>query len=220
MRRLFAVLVLLSGAPGASFGQSAAPNPVDSIAGLLPRSGDELRKIIDRAGSDETAARIASDQARALKQRTESLIDIQKTDIKAIEKRLDLAKKEKRTEDQKALESQRKGLDLRLDVLERWRDVHDAEASAADAERDAARRSREAAEAEQTLSDMRSSRLRTVMDTAVRSAPMDEALLNQVRKALDARRAEADSRHQWWEKLRDVVDRQKDLLEAQKALRG
>ena len=218
MRRSLSIL-LLCVAPAAS-AQSAPLSPLDSIAGLgVPRSSDELRRVIDRAGSDETAARVANDQARALKQRTEYLIDIQKTDLKAIEKREDLAKKEKRSEDQKSLESQRKRLDLALRVLERWRDVHDAAASAADAERDAAQRSREAAQAEQTLGDMRRSRQPAVADTAVRTRPMDDELVKQVTRVLEAKRSEADSRHQWWERLRDLADRQKDLLEAQKAVR-
>jgi len=220
MRRTFAMLLLLVAAPAALFAQSAGQSPVDSIAGLgVPRSADELRRTIDQAGTDEVAARVAHDQARALKERTEYLIDIRKTELKAIEKRVDLAKKDKRSEDQKALESQRKGMELSLRVLERWRNVHDAAANAADAERDAARESRDAAEAEQKFSDMRSARQPVVADSVVRTMPMDDGLVSQVRKVIEARRSLADGRQQWWERLRDLADRQKELLDAQKAAR-
>ena len=220
MRRTIAMLLLLVAAPAALFAQSAGQSPVDSIAGLgVPRSADELRRTIDQAGTDEVAARVAHDQARALKERTEYLIDIRKTELKAIEKRVDLAKKDKRSEDQKALESQRKGMELSLRVLERWRNVHDAAANAADAERDAARESRDAAEAEQKFSDMRSARQPVVADSVVRTMPMDDGLVSQVRKVIEARRSLADGRHQWWERLRDLADRQKELLDAQKAAR-
>ena len=220
MRRTLSMLLLLVPAPAALFAQSAGQSPVDSIAGLgLPRSADELRRTIDQAGNDEAAARVAHDQARALKERTDYLIDIRKTELKAIEKRLDLAKKDKRSEDQKALEPQRKGLELSLRVLERWREVHEAAANAADAEREAARASREAAEVEQKFSDMRSARRPVVADSVVPATPVDDALVGQARKVVEARRALADGRHQWWERLRDLADRQKELLDAQKAVR-
>jgi len=218
MHRTLSVLSLLATAPAALFAQSADQSPVDSIAGLgAPRSADSLRRVIDQAGTDEAAARVAQDQARALKQRTEYLIDIRKAELDVIEKRMDLAKKDKRAEDRKALESEQKGLELRIRVLERWRDVHDAEASAAEAGREAARESRDAAQVEQKFSDMRSARKSAVADSMARALPLDNALLSQARKVVEARRSEADARRQWWERLRDLADRQKELFDAQKA---
>jgi len=218
MRRTLSILSLLAALPAALFAQGAGQSSVDSIAGLgVARSADSLHRVIDQAGTDEAAARVAQDQARALKQRTEYLIDIRKTELDAIEKRVSLAKKDKRDEDRKALESEQKGLELSIRVLERWRDVHDAVASAAEAEREAARKSRDAAQTEQKFSDMRSARLQGVADSVARMRPLDDGLLSQVRKVIEARRSEADARRQWWERLRDLADHQKELLDAQKA---
>jgi hypothetical protein len=220
MRRTLSILSLLAALPAALLAQGAGQGPVDSIAGLgAPRSADSLRRVIDQAGTDEAAARVAQDQARALKQRTEYLIDIRKTELDAIEKRMDLAKKDKRAEDRKALESEQKGLELRIRVLERWHDLHDAVASAAEAEREAARKSRDAAQAEQKFSDMRGARKPAVADSVAGTLLPDDALLSQARKVVEARRSEADARRQWWERLRDLADRQKELFEAQKAAR-
>ena len=220
MRRTLSILSLLAALPAALLAQGAGQSPLDSIAGLgAPRSADSLRRVIDQAGTDEAAARVAQDQARALKQRTEYLIDIRKTELDAIEKRMDLAKKDKRAEDRKALESEQKGLELRIRVLERWHDLHDAVASAAEAAREAARKSRDAAQAEQKFSDMRSARRPAVADSMARTLPIDEGLVSQARKVVEARRSEADARRQWWERLRDLADRQKELFDAQKAAR-
>jgi hypothetical protein len=46
-----------------------------------------------------------------------------------------------------------------------------------------------------------------------------DGLVSQARKVVEARRSLADGRHQWWERLRDLADRQKELLDVQKAVR-
>lgn len=200
-------------------GQPTVPPAVDSLAGLgaLP-TAEELRRSFDQASADEVAARLAVDQARTQRERTQYLIDILKSEIDVVGKRVDLAKKEKREADQKGLENDKKGMELRLRVLERWREVHDATIRAAEAKRDAARETRKTGEAEQQLGDMRKARAAPT-DSTVRTAPMDEGLVRQVQRVADARRSEADARRVLAERMRDLADRQKDLLDAQIAVR-
>ena len=220
MRTRYGLLLVALLMPAGLRGQPTAPPSADSIAGLgaLP-TAEELRRSFDQASADEVAARLVVDQARTQRERTQYLIDILKSEIDVIEKRVDLAKKEKREADQKGLENEKKGMELRLRVLERWRELHDATIRTAEARRDAARETRKTGEAEQQLGDMRKARAGNPADSTAKALPMDEGLVRQVRRVVDARRSEADARRSFAERLRELADRQKDLLDAQIAVR-
>ena len=218
---LVAGLFLLAGPGGLSAQSSSAGN--DSLARDIALSiPDDLRRRAGQAGSDEQAARQLLDQARREEQRIQALIDIRKLEMKALEKRLDLAKKEKREADRKALEEERKGQELRLRMLERWKDVHSVTGRTAELMRDAARAYRGAAEAEIEVIELRASGS-TDADSAVRvfqNGMQEENLLRQTRKLLEARRTESDLRRQLAEKQRELAEKQLALIEAQLAARS
>src|SRR5687767_10905887 len=98
----------------------------DSVARVITLSSPEdIRRIVGQTAADDQAARQLLDRGRQEERRVQAMVDIQKGEISTLNKRVDLAKKEKRENDRKALEQQRKLLELRLRMLERWKDVHE-----------------------------------------------------------------------------------------------
>lgn len=204
-------------------GMTAASD--DSVARVLVLSTPEdLRRRAGQAAADEQAARQFLDQARQEEVRVQAHIDIQKIEIQAIEKRLDLAKKEKRESDRKTLEEQRKAQKVRLEMLERWHDVHAMTIRTAELAGEVAREYRKAADAELQLIDLRSTRADTAQaNSAARGLGMgqqEENLIRQTRRVLEARRSEADLRRQLAERQRELAEKQLALIEAQLALRS
>ncbi len=204
-------------------GMTGASN--DSVARVVVLSApDDLRRRAGQAAADEQAARQLLDQARQEEVRVQALIDIQKIEIKAIEKRLELAKKEKRESDRKTLEEERKAREVRLRMFERWHDVHEVTIRTAELAREVAREYRKAADAELQLIDLRSTGPESAeADSAVRVfqlGQLDENLIRQTRRVLEARRAEADLRRQLAEGQRELAEKQLALLEAQLAVRS
>jgi hypothetical protein len=212
-------------APAAVAAQAAAPPTVDSLAMVVVLSlPDDLRRRAGQSAADEQAARQLVDQARQEERRLEALIGIQKSEIQTVDKRMDLAKKEKRDADRKTLEGEKKALELRLRMMERWRDVHIATVRASELAREAARKFREAAEAELQLLDLRAATGSAApTDSAVRvfeTGQQQENLIRQTRRVLESRRDEAETRRQLADRQRDLAEKQLQLLEAQLAVRA
>jgi len=225
LRRLAAtgLLVLLGTRALPAQGMTVARD--DSVARVVVLSNPEdLKRRAGQAAADEQAARQLLDQARQEEVRVQALIDIQKIEIRAIEKRLDLAKNEKRESDQKTLEEERKAREVRLKMFERWHDVHEVTIRTAELAREVAREYRKAADAELQLIDLRSTEVGTApADSAVRVFQMgqlDENLIRQTRRVLEARRSEAELRRQLAERQRELAEKQLALLEAQLAVRS
>jgi hypothetical protein len=109
-------------------------------------------------------------------------------------------------------------------MLERWKDVHEASIRTAEWGRQLAQEQRKAAEAELQLSEIRQRADRAASaDSAVRMFEMgrvDEDMIQQTRRVLEARRAEADARRQLAERQRELAEKQLELLEAQLAVRA
>jgi hypothetical protein len=197
----------------------------DSVARVITLSpADEPRRIVGQTAADDQAARQLMDRARQEERRVQALVEMQKVEISTLNKRMDLASKEKRESDRKALEQERKLLELRLRMLERWKDVHEASIRTAEWGRQLAQEQRKAAEAELQLSEIRQRADRAASaDSAVRMFEMgrvDEDMIQQTRRVLEARRAEADARRQLAERQRELAEKQLELLEAQLAVRA
>jgi hypothetical protein len=197
----------------------------DSVARVITLSpADEPRRIVGQTAADDQAARQLMDRARQEERRVQALVEMQKVEISTLNKRMDLAGKEKRESDRKALEQERKLLELRLRMLERWKDVHEASIRTGEWGRQLAQEQRKAAEAELQLSEIRQRADRAASaDSAVRMFEMgrvDEDMIQQTRRVLEARRAEADARRQLAERQRELAEKQLELLEAQLAVRA
>ena len=214
---LIAAVVLVPGAVLAQ-GRTAL---VDSLARALPVSAaDSLRRAVGQSDMDGEAARLSIDLARESARRTQTHYDVQRLEIESLDKRIDLAKKEKREDDRKKLEADKDELERRLRVLDRWREVHEATIRAGEARRDAASERKKLIEAELTLLELRE---RWAVPDSLRLIgrlnPSEDALLRQTRRVLEARRSEADKRHQAGERERELAEKQAALVEAQVVLR-
>ena len=214
---LIAALVLVPGAVSAQ-GRTVL---VDSLARALPVSAaDSLRRAVGQSDMDGEAARLSIDLARESARRTQTHYDVQRLEIESLDKRIDLAKKEKREDDRKKLEADKDELERRLRVLDRWREVHEATIRAGEARRDAASERKKLIEAELTLLELRE---RWAVPDSLRLIgrlnPSEDALLRQTRRVLEARRSEADKRHQAGERERELAEKQAALVEAQVVLR-
>ena len=225
MKSLVAGLSLWALAGSGTFLSAQAPRImlVDSLARAVAVGvSEDLRKGVAQADMDGEAARLSVDLGREGLRRAQSLYDVQKLEIDALNKKIDLADKEKREADKKALELTKKDLERRLRVLDRWRDVHEAAVRAGEARRDAAVERKKLIEAELELADLRETRNRTAADSAGaadRLSPAEDVLLRQTRRVIEARKNEADRRHQVGERERDLADKLAALVEAQVALR-
>jgi hypothetical protein len=187
----------------------------------MPR---DLERVAAQSATDDQDARQLMDRARQEGRRVETLVDLQKTDISTLSKRVDLAKKEKRENDRKALEQERKVLELRLRMLERWKEVHEATIRTGEWGRLLAQAQRKAVEAELQLVETRQRADRAAeADSAVRAFEMgrvDEDMIQQTRRVLEARRSESEARRQLADRQRELADKQLQLLEAQLAVRA
>ena len=197
----------------------------DSVARVITlSSAEDLRRIVGQTAADDQAARQLIDRARQEERRVQALVEIQKGEINTLNKRLDLAKKEKRENDRKALEQERKLLELRLRMLERWKDVHEVTIRTGEWGRQLAQEQRRAAEAELQLIEIRERADRAASaDSAVRVFEMgrvDEDMIQQTRRVLEARRTEGEARRQLAERQRELAEKQLELLEAQLAVRA
>lgn len=197
----------------------------DSVARVITLSAaEDLRRIVGQTAADDQAARQLIDRARQEERRIQALVEIQKGEINTLNKRLDLAKKEKRENDRKAMEQERKLLELRLRMLERWKDVHEVTIRTGEWGRQLAQEQRRATEAELQLIEVRERADRAASaDSAVRVFEMgrvDEDMIQQIRRVLEARRAEGEARRQLAERQRELAEKQLELLEAQLAVRA
>ena len=215
------LLALGGGEPGAAQAVTARDSVARVITLSLPR---DLERVAAQTATDDQDARQLMDRARQEGRRVETLVDLQKADISTLSKRVDLAKKEKRENDRKALEQERKLLELRLRMLERWKDVHEITIRTGEWGRLLAQAQRKAVEAELQLIETRQRAERAASaDSAVRAFEMgrvDEDMIQQTRRVLEARRAESEARRQLAERQRELAEKQLQLLEAQLAVRA
>src|SRR5690349_7851666 len=92
------------------------------------RTREEIQRDVDLQSRVRTAAQGKAADARAVQTRRKYDADIKGTEIDAAKKRLDLAKREKRTADVKPLDDAKKRLEAQKDYLEKLRDQAGADA--------------------------------------------------------------------------------------------
>ncbi len=92
------------------------------------RSRRELDAEAQRMSEMKAGALARVTTQRTFEARRKAQVDIKKNEIAGVKIRIDLAKKEKRTADQKDLEAQKRKLEAQQRYLERLRDWHASEA--------------------------------------------------------------------------------------------
>jgi hypothetical protein len=93
------------------------------------RTRAEINDDLIRMADLKAAALRRVTLQRSYEARRKAQVDIKKNEVASVKIRLDLAKKEKRTADQKELEKTKRRLEGEQRYLERGRDLHAAEAS-------------------------------------------------------------------------------------------
>jgi hypothetical protein len=219
-RRLLLLAAAAVGGPGVLDAQGRTVLADSLVRTVALSAADSLRRAIAVSDMEGEAARLTIDLGREAARRTQTHYDVQRLEIESLDKRIELAKKEKREDDRKKLEADKDELERRLRVLDRWREVHQATIRAGEARRDAASERKKLIEAELTLVELRE---RWAVPDSLRLAgrlnPSEDALLRQTRRVLEARRNEADKRHQAGERDRELAEKQAALVEAQVVLR-
>lgn len=217
-RSLRVVLALAaSGAP--ALHAQVTPAPIeDASTDVVPvRAVEGMSRDREQAAVDEQVARDSADGLRAEVSRAKARIDIHKSELETVRKRLELAKKEKRESDRLDLEAVRKAGEADLRLLERLRELQDSRLSLMSARGDAARAWKRAVEAEQALAARRAAAARPEM--AVSPAPIpDPEARRAARRVLELQRDAAIQRRDVADREREVAQRQLDVLDAQTAI--
>lgn len=209
--RSFCILALLAlaaaGLPATGEAQVAGTVIEEARADVVPvRSADDMRRDREDAAVGEQVANDSADQLRVEVSRARARLDIHRSELETIKKRLELAKKEKRESDRLELESARKGKETELRLLERMRAMQEARQRLAEAQRDAARARKRAVESEQTLEARRADQAN------------DVEVQRTAKRVLELRRDAATQLSEMAARERDLAQRQLEVLEAQAAV--
>ena len=208
--RILALLVLAAaGLPATGEAQAVGTVTVieEARADVVPvRSADDMRRDREAAAVAEQVAGDSADQLRVEVSRARARIEIHRSELETIKKRLELAKKEKRESDRLDLENARKAKEVELRLLERVRAMQEARHRLAEAQRDAARARKRAVESEQTLEARRADQAN------------DEEVQRTAKRVLELRRDAATQLSETAARERDLAQRQLEVLEAQAAV--
>ena len=172
------------------------------------RSADAMRRDREEAAVAEQVANDSAGLLRVEVSRARARIDIHKSELETIKKRLELAKKEKRESDRLDLDNARKAKETDLRLLERVRSMQEARQRLAEAQRDAARAAKRAVESEQTLEARRAEQ------------STDEEVRRTTRRVLELQRDAASQKGEMAARARDLAQRQLEVLDAQAAVLG
>jgi hypothetical protein len=166
------------------------------------RTREEIQRDLDLVARMKAVARSRVTEARALQLRRKYDADIKGTEIDAAKKRVDLAKKEKRTADAKSLDDARKRLDAQKDFLEKVRDRAGADADFQQATLDYATAREAACQAELAVLG-----LGDLSDAGTRGTAPARAAQMKFNDALKARASAGST----------LADREKTLCDRRKA---
>lgn len=181
-------------------------------------SADELRQDEDLAKDEELDASRALDQARTNKSQAEARIEIAKSELETLKKRLALARKEKREGDRLEMERQKGAQEVRLRLLERSREVRNDEITVQEARRDVARAAQKVVVAERLLVERRSAL--AAADTLAPLSQLGEDVRQATKTAIERRQDVAEARKRLAERERSLAGKQLKLLDAQRAVRS
>ena len=174
------------------------------VVELRPRS--EINDDLTRSAELKAAALQRVTLERGYETRRRSHAEIKKTEVASIKIKIDLAKKEKRTADQKDLEVQRRKLEAQQRYLERLRDLHGAVAETQQALADYSQARIDEARLELKLHD-----LGDLANPGVRAAIESRSAQARVLAAIKAR---ADKGGALASDERTAADRSKAVLDA------
>lgn len=170
------------------------------------RSRAELSAEMTRMAELKAGALRRVELQRSFEARRRAQVDIKKNEVSGVKIRIDLAKKEKRTADQKDLETTRRRLESQQRFLERERDLNGAEAAFQQALADYAQ-----ARTDESRVEMRMYDLGDLTSPAVRASVETRTAQSRLIQAI---RTRADRGSALASSERTAADRRKAVLDA------
>ncbi len=174
------------------------------LVDIRPRA--EINLDLTRSAELKAAALERLSVERAYEVRRKSQVEIKKTEVLSMKIRIDLAKKEKRAADQKALEAERRRLESQQRYLDRLREMHGAQAAVQQALADFAQSRSDAARLELKLHD-----LGDLSNAGTRAAVESR---NAQARVLSAIKNRADKNSSLASAERSAADKSKAVLDA------
>jgi len=175
-----------------------------------PRSERLIRQELEDTRASERSAAAAIRESRRAYERSKGLINIQKKEIDTQKARIDLAKKEEREGDRIALESDRARARIAVRLMERTRDLHEAERLLQESKQNYARTRILYLESEARLAALQS---RIGADSA--NTLIDPDVMVIKRQLLTLQRRQSERLQDMASRERAVADRKLQVLEAQ-----
>ena len=215
---LLFVLLVPAAATAASAQATWPPLPETTAAIVEARSQEVLRREREEAAVTEQVAADSASQLRGEVSRARARIQIHRSELETIKRRLDLAKKEKRETDRAELDVARRQKEAEIRMLDRTYSLREAQFRVAEARRDAARSWRRAVEAEQTLEARSVTRAVDRAGTDTLGAAVDPEVRRTARRLLELRRDALAARRDLAERERVMSQRAIDVLDAQAAV--
>ena len=211
---LLLALLVPAAVPAASAQATWAPLP-ETTAGLAPaRDMAVLRREREEAALVEQVAADSAQLLRTEVSRARSRIQIHRSELETIKRRLELAKKDKRETDRAELDGARRQKEAEIRLLDRVHLLREAQFRVAEGRRDAAKSWRRAVEAEQAL-EARSAARAGIADSAVADDP---EVRRSSRRMLELRRDAAGDRRDLAERERVLSHRAIEAIDAQTAV--
>jgi len=199
---------LCLGLSGLSSAQTAASTVDTSLVIIPTRTTDAVQADIDNARKAKSEADVRRSAAQSLRDAYDPKIALAKKEIEVIDKKRDLAKKEKRDADLVTLEVEKKSAERVKDLLERQRDLRDAELDVAKGEVDLAL----AGETVYSLElELMKKRLEPAKSTGTGGSALSLGATQQVVRELEGRTLTAQK--EMADKQETVAQRQKKLVE-------
>ena len=211
--------LLASGAAPAVSAQATWPPLPETTASLVEARGqDVLRREREEAAVTEQVAADSASQLRSEVSRARARIQIHRSELETIKRRLDLAKKEKRETDRAELDGARRQKEAEIRMLDRIHLLREAQFRVAEQRRDAARSWRRAVEAEQTLEARSATRTADRAGTDTLGLANDPEVRRSARRLLELRRDALSDRRDLAERERVMSQRAIEALDAQSAV--
>jgi hypothetical protein len=196
---------------------------VDSSLDFVPlRSQDDIRYDIEQSRSSELQANAAMNRAKEQQAGMKARVEITRQELKALDGRIGLAKKEKRDPERVSFEAEKKVTERNKAVMERREALRGMEIQLAQREMELAVASRKALELELELATRRSERaqLGGAVGPATTEARLDQVIRELERRTLEAQRTRVGVSRQVGEREQGLIERRLELLKAEQTAAG
>lgn len=199
---------IIAAFPANGIAQTSTVTVDTNLVIVSVRPSDAIQNDIDAARQAKTRADVQRSAAQSLRDESNAKVELAKKEKEVIDKKIDLAKKEKREADLVTLEVEKKAAESVKNLLERQRDLRDAELELAKGEVELASSAETAYGLELELVKKR---LELVKSVGAGSSGVSVGAMLQVVRELEERTLKAQK--EMADKQEAVAQRQKKIAE-------